>query len=204
MFRLNYFPKLAFIVLLFALTSCASGVNPSPYPNISTASPTPRAIPTYHTYPTPIPPTYAPVLISPTPIQLPVIEGNVEREYCDKPHPVYLPVSEAKGLTDDDIAKKLMSLYLNYYNDPQAPGYCRIDGYRIERVYYDESMKSPLVTQIGDFMRGVMYSVKLIQVPNLWMNGEEIDQQNWLHTGVNMAVFRSKDGYTMKFVFANP
>jgi len=30
----------------------------------------------------------------------------------------------------------------------------------------------------------------------------EIDEQNWLHTGHVIAIFRSSNGYTMKF--ANP
>jgi len=194
----NRLSQLALVAMLFALASCAPVVNPSPYPNISTASPTPRTIPTFPKYPTPIPPT--PILISPTPIQLPVIEGNVEREYCDKPHPVYLPVSEAQGLTDDDITEKLMSLYLDYFNNPQAPDYCRIDGYRIERVFYDESMTSRLATRRGDFMRGVDYSIKLIQLPNYWMGAYgEIDQQNWFHISDELAIYRVKSDsvYTM-------
>jgi len=221
MYRLNYFSQLAFIVLLFALVSCSPGVNPSSYPNPAVASLSPTELPeviqlmltpraamtlTYTPTPdlssTPLP-TETLSAFEPTPIQLPEIWENVNREYCDKPHPVFLPISEAKGLTDDDIVKKLMSLFLDYYNNPQAPGYCQIDGYRIESVSYDERTPYLPLEPKGDIMRGVAFSIKLIQVPNAWMSlSGEIDQQNWLHTGVNMAVFRSKDGYRM--AFANP
>ena len=198
MYHLRRLLQLVFVALLFTLASCAPGANPSPYPNtsypnISAASPTPRAIPTSPKYPTPLPPT---------PIQLPIIEGNVETEYCfNQPLKIYLPLSEAQGLTDDDIAEKLMSLYLDYYNNPQAPGYCRIDGYRIEKVYYAERLASPAYSPKGDFMRVVDFSIKLIQQPSQWIYSGEIDQQNWLHTSYVIVIFKFEaDGvYMMRF-----
>ena len=210
MYRLNYFPQLAFIVLLLTLVSCVPGVNPSPYPNISypnisTASLTPTELP--EVIQLMLTPRAAMTLTyTPTPdlSNIPLsTETPVEREYCDKPHPVYLPVSEAQGFTDDDIAEKLMSLHLDYYNNPQAPDFCRIDGYRIERVYYDERTPYLPLEPKGDFMRVVLFSIKLIQKPIGWTAVPgEIDKQNWLHTGINMAVFRLEDGYRM--AFANP
>ena len=190
-------PQLMHIALLFALASCTSGVNPSPYPNtsypnISTASPTPRALPTYPKYPTPIPPT---------PIQLPIIEGNPEIEACSNPVDIFLSISDAQGLTDDGIAEKLMSSYLNYFNSPQTPGYCRIDGYRIEEVYRDEKLEST-VSPKGDFIRVVDFSIKLIQQYSRWMNySGEIDQQNWLHTSNVLIIFKveAEGVYTMRF-----
>jgi hypothetical protein len=94
-----------------------------------------------------------------------------------------------------------MELWLAYFNTPQASGYCRIDGYHIDNVY-ERTPDLPLEPK-GDFMYVVQFSIKLVQTPNFWMSwAGEIDQQNWLHTGRNVAVFRSNAGYTMEF--ANP
>lgn len=99
---------------------------------------------------------------------------------------------------EDEIAGKLMGLWLAYFNAPQTPDYCRIDGYHIDEVYYDEQIL--ILEPKADFMRKVLYSVKLIQTPNYWMTYQGVlDQQNWHHTGANVAVFRSDSGYTMEF-----
>lgn len=91
-----------------------------------------------------------------------------------------------------------MGLWLAYFNAPQTPDYCRIDGYHIDEVYYDEQIL--ILEPKADFMRKVLYSVKLIQTPNYWMTYQGVlDQQNWHHTGANVAVFRSDSGYTMEF-----
>ena len=52
MCRLNYFPRLTLIAVIFTLASCNSAANPSPYPNISypnpsTATLTPTELPEY-------------------------------------------------------------------------------------------------------------------------------------------------------------
>ena len=83
-----------------------------------------------------------------------------------------------------------------------APDWCRIAGYKIERVYYDPRTPLLQLEPKGDIMRAVRYSVKLIQIPNYWMPlSGEVDPQNWLHTGGNIAIFRGKDGYRMEFAF---
>ncbi len=148
-------------------------------------------------------------IIEPTPIQLPFVkvdEGHTDIEYCDKPNEVFLPISDAHGLSEDEIAGKLISLFLDYYNNPQAPGYCRVDGYRIEKVFYDENLAtSPTMMPKGDFMRVVDFSIKLIQIPNVWMSySGEIDQQNWLHTSEVLAIFKHKTRGVYTMVFSRP
>ena len=141
-------------------------------------------------------------LVTPTGFQLPFNDKNVENEYCQYPS-VKLSASDAQGLSDDEIAGKLMDLHLAYFNAPQASDWCRIGGYKIDRVYYDERTPSLPLEPKGDIMRVVQYSIKLIQIPNFWMSlVNEVDQQNWAHIWANIAIFRSADGYTMKF--ANP
>lgn len=140
-------------------------------------------------------------LATPTEFQLPFNDKNVESEYCQYPS-VKFSVSDAQGLSDDEIAEKLMGLHLAYFNAPQAPDWCRIDGYKIDKIYYDERTPSlPLVPK-SDLMRVILYSIKLIQIPNMWMSlAGEIDQENWLHTGANVAIFHLDDGYIMKFAY---
>jgi len=115
---------------------------------------------------------------------------------------VRLTLEDAKGLSDDEIASALMRLHLDYFNTPAAPDWCRVDGYTIDRVYYDAKVLSPPIVPQGDIMRVVLYSMRLIQIPNFWMSlAGEVDPQNWLHTAASLAVFRSADGYTMKFAY---
>ncbi len=93
-----------------------------------------------------------------------------------------------------------MELWLDYFNAPQAPAYCRIDGYVIDRVYYDEHTPFLHLEPSSNLMRTVQFSIKLVQYPTFWAPwAGEVDEQNWLHTGVTVAVFHSGAGYTMKF-----
>ena len=203
--RLNYFSQLVLASMLFTFAGCAPSANPSAYPNPPSASPISTVL--FQLTATSVPPTYSvpPNLIEPTPIQLPFIEGiegHTNIEYCDKSVVVHLPISDAQGASEDEIASKLMSLYLDYYNNSQAPGYCRIDGYRIEKVFYDSRLELPTFSPKGDFMRVVQFSIKLIQIPNAWMSySGEIDQQNWFHISEALAIFKNEaDGvYTMRF-----
>jgi hypothetical protein len=140
-------------------------------------------------------------LATPTEFQLPFNDKNVESEYCQLPS-AKLSASDAQGLSDDEIAGKLMDLHLAYFNAPQAPDWCRIDGYKIDKIYYDERTPSLPLEPKGDIMRVVHYSIKLIQIPNFWMSlAGVVDQQNWLHTRADVAIFRLADGYTMKFAY---
>jgi len=135
---------------------------------------------------------------------LPVFEINeltVDDEYCNSPE-VFLSKADAQGLQDDEIAQKLMELWLDYFNTLQAPSYCRIDGYTIDKVYYDERTPFLPLEPKGDFMRVALFSIKLIQYPNFWMSwAGDVDKENWLHTSNNLALFRTNTGYAMKFAY---
>lgn len=128
-------------------------------------------------------------------------EDNAKREYCKFPA-VQLPMAETKNLSEDEIAEKLMRLFLDYFSVSEAPDWCRIDDYTIDKVYYDERTPSLPLEPKGDIMRVVQFSIKFVQLPNFWMSWSgEIDGQNWLHTGNNVAIFRSDAGYTMEFAY---
>ena len=139
---------------------------------------------------------------TPTAIQLSFNDTNFEDEYCQSPK-VVLSLTEAGGLDENEIAGKLMEKWLAYFNAPQSPDYCRIDDYRVDDVFYDERTPDLPLEPKGDFIRTARFSVLLVQMPSFWMSwAGEIDQQNWLHAGSNIAVFRTEEGYF--FEFANP
>jgi hypothetical protein len=187
----------AVLLVAFILTSCA------PATPATEVAPIKTIVPSSTSMFTSLPPTIEPVqrLATPTEFQLPFNDKNVESEYCQLPS-VKLPTSDAQGLSDDEIAVKLMDLHLAYFNAPQAPDWCRVDGYKIDKIYYDERTPSlPLVPK-SDIMRVVQYSIKLIQIPNMWMSlAGEVDQQNWLHIRADVAIFHLPDGYIMKFAY---
>lgn len=179
-------------LLVFVLASCASPtkVVPTkttiPLPTSTSASPAVEA---------------TPVRATPTEFQLPFNDKNVESKYCQLPS-VKLSIPDAQGLSDDEIAEKLMDLFLAYFDVPQAPDWCRIGGHKIDKIYYDERTPSLPLEPKGNIMRVVQYSIKLIQIPNFWMSlVNEVDQQNWAKIYANVAIFRSADAYTMKFAY---
>lgn len=201
--RLKYFSQLVFASMLFAFAACTPSANPSADPNPPIASPISTVLAEQiQLTATSVTPTYSvpPNLIEPTPIQLPFVK-DFKRD-CNNPAVVRLSISDTQGWSEDDIAEKLMSLYLDSFNNPQVSDFCRIDGYRIEKVYYDSLLELPTFSPKGDFMRAVEFSVKLIQIPNVWMvYSGEIDQQNWLHTSEALAISKDEiDGvYMMRF-----
>ncbi len=150
--------------------------------------------------PAPPPPATKPSqpLATPTAFQLPVNESNYEGEYCQYPL-VTLSALDAQGFSDDEIVEKLMDLHLTYFSASQAPAWCRIDGYTIDKISYDERTSYSSLEPQSDLMRVVQYSIKLIQVPNMWMSlPGEVDQQNWLHTAADVAIVHL-DGYSLHF-----
>jgi len=182
------------LLSFFLLVSCGSTATPEVTENPTiTPTKTVRLIPSDS--PTLLPPAS-------TELQLPYDDSDIENVYCLSPN-VNLPDSDTSGLNDDEITGKLLGLWLTYFNNAKAPAYCRIDGYRIDKIYFgDPAYYEPLEPQ-GDFMRTVQFSVKLIQVPNFWMGWMGvIDQQNWLHISHDVAIFHSSGSYSMKF--ANP
>jgi hypothetical protein len=164
--------------------------------NASISSPT--VIPA-SVMPTPI---FTPGFIpSPTDIQLPFNSETRNNEYCQPPSAI-LPVDDNNDISEDEIVYELTKIWLRRYANPNAPLFCRIDGYIIDKVYYDLSILSGPLEPRGDFMRVVLFSVKLIQVPSDWMSfSGELDQENWLHLSQPVAVTKTNAGYTMQFAY---
>jgi hypothetical protein len=201
----NYFTPLLLIVVLASCTPRHEII-----PEVTTKSlPTPTILfpcPTItEAFPTP-----TKSLIGPFPTssynqdnQLPFDDSSYNSEQCQSPT-VLLSIADAQGFNDDTIAKKLMERYLNFFKSPKKPGYCRIDGYHVDKVYFDTNLRAKSVEPQSDIMRNVEFSIKLVQVPNTWMSwpAGDIDPQNWLHIYRMIAVFHSNNGYSMDF--ANP
>jgi hypothetical protein len=164
----------------------------------NTAVPIPTVVPASAT-PTPI--FRQDFIPSPTDIQLPFNSEVKNNGDCKPPYAI-LPVSNNNDISEDEIVYELIKIWLRRYANPNADLFCRIDGYTIDKVYYDLSILSGPLEPRGDFMRVVLFSVKLIQVPSDWMSfSGELDQENWLHLSQPVAVFKTNDGYTMQFAY---
>lgn len=212
MYRSNRVRFLVFITLLLALSACTPWANPAtstvPAPaQLSTVISPTSTRPMQQATSTPIP--TATLISTATEIQLPleiptVVGGGID---CDLPA-VELPVSDAQRLSEDEIAAKLVDMYFSRYTNPQMKTGCRIDGYRIEEVIPLGPGLSKQLEPDADFVLGVSFSVKLIQLKCLWATySGEIDQQNWLHTTDTFAITKvlnpaSEEVYTIKI--ANP
>ena len=164
--------------------------------NLSTPIPT-----VVSSFVTPTPTSGQDLVASPTDIQLPFNSEAKNNGYCKTPSAI-LPARDNNDISEDEIVYELIKIWLRRYTDPNAPLFCRIDDYRIDKVYYDLSILSGPLEPRGDFMRVVVFSVKLIQVPSDWMSfSGELDQENWLHLSQPVAVFKTNAGYTMQFAY---
>lgn len=148
------------------------------------------------------PPISTPVpASSPTEIQLPFDPNVRSDKYCQPPSAI-LPVSDGDDISEEEIVHQLVKLWLRRYASPDAPLFCRIDGYQINRIYYDVDVISKPLAPRGDFMRVVQFSVKLIQFPNAWLSfAGELDSDHWLHIQHVVAISKTVGGYTMEFAY---
>ena len=139
------------------------------------------------------------VSITATDIQLPYNLVESDSSYCQPPY-AFLPNHEAAGLSDDEIAFELVRLWLSRYEKAEAHPYCRIDGYILNDVYFDEYTSLLPLEPKGDFMRMADFSIKLIQVPNLWLSlSGNLDQNNWFHLKHAIVITKVEGGYRLEF-----
>lgn len=188
------------LIVLFCIGFLSLGCSPA----ASTAT-FPSILPT-STY-TASPPTSTPifrqdVISTPTDIQLPFNPNVSNDEYCRPPYALFA-VSENNDISENEIVYELVKIWLRRYKQANAPAFCRIDGYTIDKVYDDPGLYTTALEPRGDFMRVIAFSVKLIQIPSDWMSfAGELDQSNWLHLRHVVAITKSSEGYKMEF--ANP
>jgi hypothetical protein len=112
-----------------------------------------------------------------------------------------LPYSDVQGLSEDEIAGKLIELYLEYFLDPQAPDHCRIVSFTIDDVIDDEHTQ--FMYKLHEFpncvfIRVVMFSIQQNPRSDFWGWQDEFDQQDWLHTGEYVAVLHYSSFYELK------
>jgi hypothetical protein len=174
----------------------------SVFPSTATFSPT-RSVPSLTApVPTSTPISRQNVISTPTEIQLPFNSNVSNDEYCKPPYAI-LPVSDGNDISEDEIVYELVKIWLRRYNQPNAPLFCRIEDYSIDKVYDDPSIYSNALEPRGDFMRIIVFSVKLSQLPSDWMSfAGELDQDNWLHVSHVVAISKTNEGYQMEF--SNP
>lgn len=188
-------PFISFFIGLL-LMGCSATVPAATLPSITSTS-TDTASPSTST------PIFRQALIStPTDIQLPFNPNVSNGEYCRSPYAL-LAVIENNDISENEIVYKLVKIWLRRYKQPNAPAFCRIDDYTIDKVYDAPGLYSTALEPRGDLMRVIAFSVKLVQIPNDWMSfAGELDQNNWLHLGHIVAITKTTEGYKMQF--ANP
>jgi hypothetical protein len=184
----------AFSLASFLLTGCSSLPYQSPTVTLTGSNATQAA--------TSIPEFTQLSVASPTDIQLSFNPDAGNNEYCKPPYAI-LPVEDGNDISEDEIVHELVKIWLRRYKQPEAPGFCRIADYSIDKVYDNPGIYSKVLEPRGDFKRVVVFSVKLIQVPSGWMSfAGELDQENWLHISHIVTITKINEGY--KLEFANP
>jgi len=152
------------------------------------------------------PPTSTPIInskpiVSPTAIQLPFNSQVSQDEYCRPPY-AFLQVGDNSDISEEEIVYELTRVWLKRYASPDAPLFCRIDEFTIDKVYNEPELYTNALEPKGDFMRVIVFSVKLLQTPTDWMSfAGELDQQNWLHISHIVAISRVSDGYQLEFAY---
>ncbi len=184
------------LVATFLIGLLLLGCNPITAPTATLPFISPTSLPTA----TPI--FRQDVISTPTDVQLPFNPRITNDDYCKPPYAI-LPVSENNDISEHEIVYELVKIWLRRYNQPNAPAFCRIDDYTIDKVYDDPGIYSTALEPRGDFMRVIVFSVKLIQIPSDWISlSGELDQKNWLHLGHIVVITKTSEGYQMEF--ANP
>jgi hypothetical protein len=163
--------------------------------------------------------------VYPTPIT-PEHQGNDEKLECSGVGgSVLLPLSEVEGLSEDEIADRVVRLRLDAFHTPEISDYCRIEAYRIDKISAPEPwMLEGLNLPPRSFLRVVDFSIKLPQLGQYWfrfVNTGEIDlpdeyagalaNSNWLQTSMVLVVYEVDPGgdgdnvfYTAAQVKVNP
>ena len=140
--------------------------------------------------------------ITPTSTEFPLrYDPNItgESEYCNLAQ-VNLLKTETEGLSIEEVTQKLMELWLEHYLAPDAPLFCIIQQYQIDRIYYDERIANLPLEPKGDYVYVVDFSVMLTHVPNSWMSYPGyVDQDGWLHTSQVVAIFETDEEFVMRF-----
>jgi hypothetical protein len=150
--------------------------------------------------------TGAPPIKIKTNTALPPYETSTPISLADETLCIYenlvLPDSEATGLNEDEIARKLIERWLIFYKDPKRPDRCRIEDFNITEISKDPSYLYEHLMPQGDFMRTVAYSIKYVQLQNIWVgSGKLIEKKHLIYTVKDMAIFHSDSGYTFKFAY---
>ena len=200
MYRQYLFYSCVFVALMLALVSCGSGISSSS-PLLPTATVVAEAVQA-----TPIPVPLTPAL--PTRVES-EHQGNDEYGYCiGIPEPVRLLISEAEGLSKDEIAEKMMRLRLDSFSSSKISDYCRIEKYRIDKISEPEPwMLDNVSLPPRSFLRVVDFSIKLPQFAEYWFRfvstGEidlpdgyagAFDNPNWLRASMVLVVYEKDPG----------
>ena len=204
MHRSSQFHLLTFIALVFALCACAplAGSGQAPPPNLPTATVFAEPVSTKTPYP---------LKSVPTITAKPEHQGNDEYAYCGADSPgMRILIADTQGVSEDEIAEKMLRLRFDYFSQSQAPAFCRIEEYRIDKI----SQPEPWMKLEGDslppgsFLRVVEFSIKLPQLQDSWISfggktqqpeeySGDAAQESWFQTSIILVIYKMEPFYRM-------
>ena len=124
-----------------------------------------------------------------------------DTSFCDGA-PTSLAVEELAGSSEDQIVTELFGQRLSYFKDTHAPGYCRLENYRINEVYHDSRLPSLPLQPKGDINRVVRFSMQVVQVPNYWISiSGPFYEHDWMDASLNLSISKTPHEYRMVFAF---
>jgi hypothetical protein len=180
--------------MVFFMPACRDITSPVkvviPMPDIS-----PISTPTFH------------VIIEPTPTEwLPYNTVTINDGECKKLVPTTIPVVGTENLTNEEIAGKLFSLYLEKHISLNHHHFCKLENYRIEKIISDKRINFLSKEQEVDFVNWVVYSVQIKKVPSSWVAGNgEFAPRGWIvQKIVIIGVSKLSDEYVLKLIGTGP
>jgi hypothetical protein len=180
-------------------------VSPTPIP--PTASPTTILLPIFVTPSTLPTQPVIPLAITPQPTRTDWLPYNPNGSDtgCHE-FVATVPVTQAEGVSQEEMIKQLFEMYLDHYKAPEIGGRCRLEDYKIENVLLDKRIAFLANEQNLDYVGSVQYSVQIKEVPSRWVAGNgELANDGWIvNKGLIIGVTKVDDEYVLKILGTGP
>lgn len=107
-----------------------------------------------------------------------------------------LPEAELEGLSQEEITRRLVELWLDYALSPALPNPARITAYEIETIAIDESLQKRASEQGMDWNAEVVFAVRPLVPPySEWVaESDELTADNWVRHKTLLVGLRQEEG----------
>ncbi|MCL4530660.1 MAG: hypothetical protein M1485_03625 [Chloroflexi bacterium] len=184
-------------VILFLITLAIGTTACNPAQKLVETS-TPLPIPTETVTTTP---DLSPTLTEWLPYNL-----NNSNNGCGAAFDATLSVTEAKGLSQEELAKKLFEVYLGHSKSPDLGGRCRLEDFKVNRALLDTRISFLAAEQHVNYVAYVIYDVQIKETPSDWVAGNgEIAPNGWIvNKEFIIGVTKVGDDYVLKVLGTGP